>query len=47
MNGMCPYHALFDERYNLVDFAIMNDALNVQAENERRLDAAARLKVKG
>jgi hypothetical protein len=47
LSGVCSYDALFDERYNLVDFAIMNDALNIQNENERRLDAAEKLKVKG
>jgi hypothetical protein len=37
---MVLYDALHDPKFNLVDFARMNDALQVQAENRRRQEAA-------
>ncbi|KAA6459625.1 hypothetical protein DYQ86_16025 [Acidobacteria bacterium AB60] len=38
--GMCRYDAVKDPSYSLVDFARMNEALDVQQENERRVNAA-------
>lgn len=35
--GMCKYESLLDGTLGLEDVAMMNDALDVQAENERRL----------
>lgn len=36
LEGMCLYESLIDGRLDLLDFAIMNEALDVRAENERR-----------
>ncbi len=36
VRGMCRYESLKDGTLDLADLAIMNDALNVQDENERR-----------
>jgi len=36
VRGMCRYESLKDGTLDLADMAIMNDALNVQDENERR-----------
>jgi hypothetical protein len=35
--GCCKYESLLDGTVSLADIALMNDALNVQAENERRV----------
>jgi hypothetical protein len=35
--GCCKYESLLDGTLSLLDIAIMNDALNVQAENEQRV----------
>lgn len=35
--GACKYESLKDGTLDLLDFAIMNDALDVKAENERRI----------
>lgn len=40
LKGMCRYESLLDGTLNLVDFARMNDALDVEQENERRIAAA-------
>lgn len=40
VRGMCKYESLKDGTLDLVDFARMNEALDVQDENERRLNAA-------
>ena len=40
LRGMCRYESLIDCTLGLVDIAIMNDALDVQDENERRLSEA-------
>jgi hypothetical protein len=37
LDGIIPYEALLDTKLALVDIAILNDALDVKAENERRL----------
>jgi hypothetical protein len=37
LEGMIAYEALLDTKLALVDIAILNDALDVKAENERRL----------
>jgi len=34
--GMCLYESIFSGELDLVDFAIMNDALAVKFENEYR-----------
>ena len=40
VKGMCRYESLKDGTLDLADIALMNDVLDVQAENERRyLDA--------
>ena len=36
VRGMCRYESLKDGTLDLADVAMMNDALNVQDENERR-----------
>ncbi len=36
VRGMCRYESLKDGTLDLADLAIMNDALNVLDENERR-----------
>lgn len=33
--GMCKYESLLDGTLGLTDIALMNDYLDVQAENER------------
>jgi hypothetical protein len=38
--GLCKYESLTDGSLDLCDFALMNDALDVQDENQRRYDAA-------
>lgn len=38
--GMCKYESLTDGSLDLADFALMNDALDVQEENQRRYDDA-------
>lgn len=37
LRGMCSYESLMSGKLGLVDVARMNDAINVQDENERRL----------
>lgn len=44
IRGMCKYESLLDRTLGLEDFARMNDALDVQDENERRLREAEELK---
>lgn len=39
--GVLPYEALIDSRFTLYDFRVLNDALDVKQENERRLYEAA------
>lgn len=36
LRGLCRYESLKDGSLNLGDIALMNDALDVQDENERR-----------
>lgn len=36
IKGMCKYESLKDGTLSLFDVALMNDALDVQHENERR-----------
>lgn len=36
MAGCCRYESLVDGTLDLADLMLMNDALDVQAENERR-----------
>ncbi len=38
--GLCKYESLTDCSLDLSDFALMNDALDIQEENQRRYDAA-------
>lgn len=44
IKGMCRYESLKDGTLDLADVALMNDALDVQAENERRYLAAVKRK---
>lgn len=37
MAGLCRYESLKDGSLDLEDIAIMNDALGVRADNERRI----------
>ena len=36
LEGMCKYESLHDGTLSLYDVALMNDALDVKYENERR-----------
>ena len=40
IEGMCKYESLKDDTLSLYDVALMNDALDVKQENERRYMAA-------
>lgn len=40
IRGMCKYESLRDGTIGLYDIALMNDALDVQEENERRFREA-------
>ena len=40
MAGLCRMESLHDGTLDLVDFALMNDALRVKYENEARMIAA-------
>ena len=44
MAGMCKYESLKDGSLDLLDFAIMNDALRAKNENEARAHEAAKNK---
>ena len=44
MRGMIPYTALIDGTVDMADVARMNDAIDVDIENQRRADDAARKK---
>jgi len=44
LNGMCLYGELKDGTLDLGDVALMNDALDTKAENERRMIADASAK---
>lgn len=37
-SGMCKYESLIDGTLDLYDVAVMNEALDVQAENSRRVN---------
>lgn len=36
LRGLCKYESLLDRSLSLADIALMNDALDVQDENEYR-----------
>lgn len=38
LKGMCRYESLKNGTLDLADIALMNDALDVQADNQRLLD---------
>lgn len=38
IKGMCRYESLKDGTLDLADIALMNDALDVQSDNQRLLD---------
>lgn len=38
IKGMCRYESLKDGTLDLADIALMNDALNVQVDNQRIYD---------
>lgn len=44
VRGMCRYESLKNGSLDLADVALMNDALDVAAENERRYLAALKHK---
>lgn len=44
LRGLCRYESLKDGTLDLADIALMNDACNVQDENERRYLAALKRK---
>jgi len=37
LRGLCKYESLLDGTLGLVDIAKMNEALDVESENQRRL----------
>lgn len=43
---MCRYESLVDGTLGLVDVAIMNEALDVEAENKYRVEQAVALKAR-
>lgn len=36
LRGLCAYESLIDGKLSLADVALMNDAIDVQDENEHR-----------
>ncbi|GHE69987.1 hypothetical protein GCM10019059_32180 [Camelimonas fluminis] len=42
LRGMCRYESLVDGTLDLADVATMNDVIDVQDENSRRAEDAAR-----
>jgi hypothetical protein len=40
LRGLCRYESLLDGKINLVDIAKMNEALDVEAENQERVNNA-------
>lgn len=42
IEGCCKYESLLDGSVGLADIALMNDALSVRDENQRRAEEAAR-----
>lgn len=36
LRGLCRYESLVEGKLRLIDFARMNEALDVEAENQRR-----------
>lgn len=40
LRGMCQYESLINGKVDLFDVARMNDAIDVQDENERRMHVA-------
>jgi hypothetical protein len=40
IEGMCKYESMLDGTITLYDVSLMNDALDVKAENERRYHEA-------
>ena len=42
LRGMCLYESIKDGSLDLLDFATMNEAIDVELENQARLDRALR-----
>ena len=42
VNGLCKMESIYDGSLSLADFALMNDALALRAENEHRAREAAK-----
>lgn len=42
LRGLCKYESLLDGTLNLCDVALMNEALDVEAENAARAQEAMR-----
>lgn len=40
MRGLCRYESLKDGTLDLADFAVLNQAIDVESENARRLQEA-------
>jgi hypothetical protein len=40
LRGLCRFESLKDGTLDLADIALMNDALDAEAENERRVQQA-------
>lgn len=40
MRGLCKYESLKDGTLDLADFAVLNQAIDVESENARRLQEA-------
>ncbi len=37
LRGLCKYESLIDGKLSLIDFARMNEALDVELENQRKM----------
>ena len=42
LRGMCKYESLLDSSLDISDIAIMNDAIDVETENQNRAQSASR-----
>jgi hypothetical protein len=42
LRGLCRYESLIDGKINLFDIARMNEALDVESENQERINARKR-----
>lgn len=42
LRGLCKYESLKDGTLDLADIALMNDSLNVEADNQRIIDETSK-----